>query len=103
MASEEIERNDAAQSLGTAEAKRRFSELVDRAGEGERIVISRRGRPAVVLVAPTPDLLGPRPAPPAGLASVAGALAEWDDIDAAVEEIYAARRSSRDRPAPDLG
>jgi antitoxin (DNA-binding transcriptional repressor) of toxin-antitoxin stability system len=92
-----------AEGVGTAEAKRRFSELVDRAGEGERILISRRGRPAVVLVAPTPDLLEPRPTPPAGLAAVAGALAEWDDIDAAVEEIYAARRNSRDRPTPDLG
>lgn len=91
-----------AESLGTAEAKRRFSELVDRAGQGERILISRRGRPAVVLVAPTPDLLESAPAPPSGLAAVAGTLAEWDDIDAAVEEIYAARRSSRDRPAPDF-
>lgn len=92
-----------AESLGTAEAKRRFSELVDRAGEGERILISRRGRPAVVLVAPTPDLLEPAPAPPSGLAALAGALSEWEGIDDAVEEIYAARRSSRDRPAPDFG
>lgn len=92
------------ESVGTAEAKRRFSELVDKVGEGERIVVSRRGRPAVVLVAPSPDLLAPRPSgPPTGLAALAGALAEWDDIDAAVEEIYAARRRSRDRPAPDLG
>lgn len=103
MASEQDRSTSIAEGLGTAEAKRRFSELVDRAGEGERILISRRGRPAVVLVAPTPDLLEPRPTPPAGLAAVAGALAEWDDIDAAVEEIYAARRSSRDRPAPDFG
>lgn len=94
---------EGAENLGTAEAKRRFSELVDRVGEGERIVISRRGRPAVVLVAPSPDLLEPAPAPPAGLASLAGALADWDDIDTAVEGIYAARRGSRDRPPPDLG
>ena len=40
---------------------------------------------------------------PIGLAAVAGALAEWEDIDEAVEEIYAARRDSCDRPAPDLG
>jgi prevent-host-death family protein len=95
---------ETAGNIGTAEAKRRFSELVDRVGEGERIVVSRRGRPAVVFVAPSPDLLGPRPSrPPTGLAALAGALAEWDDIDAAVEEIYAARRRSRDRPAPNLG
>jgi hypothetical protein len=38
---------------------------------------------------------------PIGLAAVAGALAEWEDIDETVEEIYAARRDSRDRPATD--
>jgi hypothetical protein len=40
---------------------------------------------------------------PAGLASLAGALADWPDIDDDVAEIYAARRASADRPAPDLG
>jgi hypothetical protein len=38
--------------------------------------------------------------PPIGLAAVAGALAEWDDIDDAVREIYQARRRSRDRLPP---
>jgi antitoxin (DNA-binding transcriptional repressor) of toxin-antitoxin stability system len=89
--------------LGVAEAKRRFSELVDRVGEGERFVVSRRGSPAVTLGPPgDEDLLAPS-TKPVGLAAVAGALAEWDDMDAAVEEIYAARRRSRDRPAPELG
>lgn len=55
------------------------------------------------LIAPTPSLLTARTAPPTGLEAVAGTLPEWDDFDAAVEEIYAARRSSRDRPAPELG
>lgn len=43
------------------------------------------------------------PPVPSGLASVAGALSDWDEIDEVVEEIYSARRTSRDRPAPDLG
>jgi prevent-host-death family protein len=90
------------QSLGTAEAKRRFSELVDRVGEGERFLVSRRGRPAVALVPPAAELLGGPTRPPAGLATVAGALADWDGIDAITAEIYAARRGSRDRPAPEL-
>ena len=42
-------------------------------------------------------------ATPLGLAAVAGALAEWDDLDETVRDIYAARRHSRDRAAPDLG
>lgn len=89
--------------VGTAEAKRRFSELVDRVGEGERFLVSRRGRPAVALVPPTPDLLERPGPPPRGLAAIAGALAEWDDLDAVVTEIYASRSISIDRPAPDLG
>ena len=89
-------------SVSTAEAKRRFSELVDRVGEGERFLISRRGRPAVALVPPEPELLRPRREPPRGLATLAGALAEWNELDADVAEIYAARSGSTDRPAPEL-
>ncbi len=91
------------ESVGTAEAKRRFSELVDRVGAGERFLVSRRGRPAVALVPPTAELLEAPGKPPSGLASLAGALAEWDDLEQAVAEIYAARRGSADRPAPELG
>ena len=47
-------------------------------------------------------LEGPSPAP-TGLAAIAGALAEWDELDDVVADIYAARRVSEDRPAPDLG
>jgi prevent-host-death family protein len=89
--------------LGVAEAKRRFSELINRVDEGERFVVSRRGRPAVVLSPPTPDALLDRAPRPIGLAAVAGALADWDDLDDAVRDIYAARSHSRDRDAPDLG
>jgi antitoxin (DNA-binding transcriptional repressor) of toxin-antitoxin stability system len=89
--------------MGVAEAKRRFSELIDRVGAGERFVVSRRGRPAVVLAPPTPEALRGTAGRPIGLAAVAGALAEWEDLDDAVREIYAARGHSRDRAAPDLG
>ncbi|MEX2449061.1 MAG: type II toxin-antitoxin system prevent-host-death family antitoxin [Solirubrobacterales bacterium] len=89
-------------SVSTAEAKRRFSELVDRVGEGERFLVSRRGRPAVALVPPEPELLAPRRESPRGLATLAGALAEWDGLDADVAEIYAARSASVDRPAPEF-
>lgn len=89
--------------LGVAEAKRRFSELIDRVGAGERFVVSRRGRPAVVLGPPTSEALRPTAGRPVGLAAVAGALAEWEDLDETVREIYRARRRSRDRAAPDVG
>jgi prevent-host-death family protein len=90
-----------AQMLGVAEAKRRFSELIDRVRAGERFVITRRGRPAVALVPPSESLEeGPRSV---GLAALAGALADWKELDEVVEEIYATRRRARDRDVPDLG
>ncbi len=36
--------------VGTFEAKNKLSELLDRAERGERVVISRRGKPVVELV-----------------------------------------------------
>jgi prevent-host-death family protein len=87
--------------LGVAETKRRFSELIDRVGEGERFVVARRGRPVLALVPPTADAVRRSPAP-RGLAAVAGALADWDDLDDVVGEIYANRRRARDRAVAEL-
>ncbi len=44
--------NSDAENLGVAEAKARFSELIERVAKGKRITITRRGRPVLVLVAP---------------------------------------------------
>lgn len=93
---------DPSSPVGVAEAKRRFSELLDRVGAGEHVVVERRGRPAVVLVPATPDALDHRTGAPLGLAAVAGALGDWDDLETVVEDLYRARRQSSDRPAPTL-
>jgi prevent-host-death family protein len=96
------EEQNAAQSLGVAEAKRRFAELIDRVQKGERFLVLRRGRPAVALVPPAVELRR-RPSPaPRGLAAGAGALGDWEELPEIVEEIYAGRRSAKDRRAPDL-
>jgi prevent-host-death family protein len=87
--------------LGVADAKARFSELIERVASGERILILRRGKPAVALVPPA-EAAAARPKP-AGLLSAIGALADWRELPEVVDEIYAARRRSRDRAAPDLG
>ncbi len=90
-----------AEMLGVAEAKRRFSELIERVRQGERFVVSRRGKPAVALV--PPDQVGDRSElRPVGLAAVAGALADWDALEDVASEIYESRRRARDRAAPDL-
>jgi prevent-host-death family protein len=88
------------EELGVAEAKARFSELIDRVSRGERFVVLRRGAPVLALVAPEDATA--RPPRPLGLAALAGALAEWEDLPQVVEEIYQARESSFGRPAPDL-
>jgi prevent-host-death family protein len=93
----------AVESLGVAEAKRRFAELIDRVQRGERFLVSRRGRPAVALVPPHAGLRQHSQVPPAGLAAVAGALADWEELDQVVADIYAARRRARDRQPTELG
>jgi prevent-host-death family protein len=90
------------EEMGVAEAKRRFSELIDRVRSGEVFVVTRRGRPVVALV-PAEETEDAQPQRYIGLAAVAGVAEEWDDIDDFVREIYAARRRERGRPAPDLG
>src|SRR5512147_1845264 len=94
--------DDEAMTLGVAEAKRRFSELIDRVGAGERIVVARRGKPVMALVPPDLVQRGPR-AKPLGLAALAGALADWETMEEDMAKVYASRRTARERPPPDLG
>ena len=87
--------------MSGSEAKRRFSELADRVGEGESFVIVNRGHPVLALV--PPQRVDDLALPPSGLAAFAGALAgEWDSVDEDMVEIVAARQHVIDRPGPDL-
>lgn len=88
--------------VGVAEAKRHFSQLLDRVGAGERIVIARRGKPAVALVPPHDVLARGAGAAPTGYAAIAGALADWEELDDVVSDIHAARRTGTDRPVPTI-
>ena len=95
------------QEMGVAEAKRRFSELIERVRRGERFVVTKRGKPVMALVPPAAAELPPTGRKPAGLLSIVGILGDWDELkdwdhDEFVRDIYEARRKSRDRPAPDL-
>ena len=44
------------QKIGLFEAKQKLSELVERASEGEKIGITRRGKLAALIVPVTPEL-----------------------------------------------
>lgn len=88
--------------IGVADAKRRFSELLDRVGAGERIVVARRGKPAVALVPPDETIAGGPRAAPTGFAAIAGTLADWEELERVSDDIQATRRMGRSRPEPDL-
>ncbi len=89
-------------SLNVAEAKRRFSELIELVGRGERVLVARRGKPVLALV--PPEEAGRSDGPPrGGLLALVGELAEVDDLEAMIDDIYAARRGAQDRYALDLG
>jgi len=90
------------ESMGVAEAKRRFSELIDRVLDGERFVVTRRGRPVVLLAAPQPELEEVDDTPKVGLIALVGALGEaWPTIEEDMAEVVASRRHARDRDVPD--
>lgn len=87
--------------LNVAEAKRRFSELIDRVGNGERFIVARRGKPVLALVPPA--MVGKNPDREyVGLAAFAGALADWPEFGEIMDEVVASRAQARDRPAPEF-
>jgi prevent-host-death family protein len=83
---------------GVADTKRNFAEILDRVSEGERVIVSRRGRPIAAIV--------PVPADgedsPLGLAAFAGALAARGDLDEVVAGVVATRSVAREREAPEV-
>ena len=83
-----------------AEAKAKLSELLARVERGERVLVTKRGRPVAALV--PPDQVSPPAQRYLGLAAVAGALADWDDLETTMDEVYRSRRTARDREVPEL-
>jgi prevent-host-death family protein len=86
--------------VSVAEAKARFSELVNRASySGERFLIERRGKPVGAIVS-AEDLAqlesgATQPYNP-GLIAAAGALAEFEDFHQIMEEIVEERHTRYD-------
>ena len=80
-----------------ADAKKTLSELMSRAAyNNERSLIQRRGKPMAALVS-IEDLARLEKEPVAPMAAV-GALAEFEELESMVEEIYRQREQAQDRP-----
>lgn len=104
------------------DAKTQLSRLAERASNGDEIVIARNGRPLARLVPigesrprklelwkdsvrtsddfgdPLPQASAHGSPAPIGFAAIAGCLADWDELDEVVRDIYLARRAAEDRP-----
>jgi len=83
-----------------ADAKKTLSEMVSRAAyNNERFLIQRRGKPMAALVS-IEDLtrLEKEPVAPKGLLAAVAALAEFEELESMVEEIYRQREQAQDRP-----
>lgn len=97
------ETSEGIETLGVAEAKARFSELIERVLSGETIVVERRGKAVIKLVPPETAVTASKPKGAAiGLLAIAGALEEWEDFDGVMREVVASRRTAKDRPAPSF-
>ncbi len=100
-----------AERIGASEAKAHFSELLARAAfAGERFLVERRGKPVAALVG-LEDLrrlegedgeVGPRPRGALALVGAWGDVVDDGEIDAMLEDIYAAREEDLGRRV-DLG
>ena len=87
--------------IGLTEARERLTELLERALDGERMVVTRYGSPVAAIVPVPADLEGHDP--PLGLAAFAGAAASCHDLYGTVATVVGLRPLSRDREPPDIG
>lgn len=88
--------------LGVAETKRRFAELIDRVLDGERFVVTRRGRPAAAIVPATQEAIsGDREF--VGLAAFAGILEDVPEFEEVMADVIASREKDLGRPPVELG
>ncbi|CAN5192946.1 hypothetical protein BH09ACT13_BH09ACT13_08140 [soil metagenome] len=88
--------------LSVADAKRRFSELIERVGSGERFLVTRRGKPVLALVPPDDVPTEDRPQK-RGFMALWGALEGVEGADEWYEDmqrIVADRKNQMPREMP---
>ncbi len=93
------------ESIGVAELKRRFSEVLNRVElRGDRVTVRRRGR-AVALIGPLGETEAEAVAarPRRGLAAAAGAWEEYEDLAGFLDRVRTARDEAAGRTVDPLG
>jgi prevent-host-death family protein len=75
--------------VSVADAKRRFSELIERVGRGERFVVTRRGKPVLALVSPSAAAEEPDHAGKRGFMALWGALEGIEGAEGWYEDVQA--------------
>jgi prevent-host-death family protein len=89
--------------VSVAEAKRRFSELIERVGRGERFVVTRRGKAVLALVPPDEGPAEADQPKRRGLMALWGILEGVEGAEEWYEEmqrIVADRENQMPRPMP---
>lgn len=91
--------------ISVAEAKRRFSDIVNQVVyHRKRFVIARRGKPMVGLV-PASEMTETAEktsseTPRKGFLALTGLWQDYEDLDQIVQEIYRQRENEKPRPIP---
>jgi len=91
------------EEVSVADAKRRFSELIERVGRGERFLVTRRGKPVLALVSPDEAAAEEEKPRKRGLMAVWGILEGVEGADEWYEDmqrIVADRQKQMPREMP---
>ena len=86
------------EQVSVADAKRRFSELIERVGRGERFLVTRRGKPVLALVSPEDAPVDVEQPKKRGFMALWGVLEGIEGADEWYEEMQRVVASRREYP-----
>jgi prevent-host-death family protein len=94
-----IRGNNMQKSIGVAEVKRHFSEILnDVSIDGKHFIIERKGKPVAAMVSVKDlELIKERIKEKKGLLAALGAWEDFERLDSIIEDIYRKRERARDR------
>lgn len=87
-------------TIGVAEVKRRFSEVIEKVSrDGEQIIIQKNHKPLAAMVSLKDFEIVKKSGrrENKGLLAAIGAWDDFEDIDGLIKQIYMARRKAKDR------